>query len=481
MAAQGEQTNAAMTDQRATLPTQTRLSQEAMRALRDVFGDRLASCEDARRQHANTLTWLPEQAPDVVVWPTGVADVQALLEVARRHRLPVIPFGAGTSLEGQVNAPGGGICVDFSRMNRILRVSQEDFDVTVEAGLTLRDLQDGLRATGLCFPVDPGSPSATIGGMAATRASGTTTVRFGAMPENVLAVKAVLADGRIVETGTRARKSAAGYDLTRLFIGSEGTLALIVELTLRLRPRPQSVQAGVVCFPSIGTAADATIAVLQSGITPDRIELLDAAMLAIANAQLGTALPTAGPALFVEVSGTPAAAAEHMGAIVDVFHNFGGTLQGTAESDAERRKLWRARHDAFLAVRRAYPGCSFIVTDVCVPISCLTTCLEETIADLCEFGLPAPIVGHVGDGNFHALAVLDPAVGDCEIRAERVLDRLVRRAVAMGGTCTGEHGIGQGKACYLELEAQTALPLMRDIKRALDPLGILNPGKIFRD
>jgi D-lactate dehydrogenase (cytochrome) len=401
--------------------------------------------------------------------------VQAVVRLANRHRAPLIAFGAGTSLEGQVNAPRGGLSINLSRMDRIVRISDSDLDVTIEPGVTLDNLNSALRDTGLFFPVDPGAGIATLGGMASTRASGTTTVRYGAMRENVLALKVVLADGTLICTGSRARKSAAGYDLTRLFIGAEGTLGIIVELTLRLHPRPETVSAGIASFSSIAAAANTSAAAVQAGLAMQRIELLDPPMLRIVNGATDTNLPADGPALFVEVAGSPASVAEHMDAFMTLVRDQGGTWLRHATSEDDRRALWKARHDAFWSIRTAFPGRSFLVTDVCVPVSRLAECLEETVRDLEENGLTAPIVGHVGDGNFHTVLVYD--AGDDQRPIKAYLDRLAARALRMEGTCTGEHGIGQGKAGYLAEEAGAGLAVMRQIKQALDPLGLMNPGK----
>ncbi|OYW56313.1 MAG: FAD-binding oxidoreductase [Hyphomicrobium sp. 32-62-53] len=430
-------------------------------------------------QHAGTLTGLAPQPPDLVAFPETASDVQCVVKLARVHGCPIIPFGAGTSLEGQANAPRGGLSLDLSRMTRILRVGADDLDVTVEAGVTLDQLNAALRDTGLFFPVDPGAGTATLGGMASTRASGTTTVRYGTMRENVLAMKVVLADGTLISTGTRARKSAAGYDLTHLFVGAEGTLGVIVELTLRLQPRPDGVLAGVAAFPTIGAAAHATIAAVQSGIALQRIELIDTAMLRIVNAQSAAGLPEDGPVLFVEIAGTQKAAAEHLAQFIEIAKGEHGRWLGQAAGEDERRALWRARHDAFWSVRSAFPGRDFLVTDVCVPVSRLAECLEETVADLAASRLDGPIVGHVGDGNFHTVLAFDGADGEVRARVDGYLDRLVARAHRMEGTCTGEHGIGQGKAKYLAAEAGPALAVMRQVKAALDPSNLMNPGKMF--
>jgi D-lactate dehydrogenase (cytochrome) len=449
----------------------------ALAELSAVCPQRCATGASVCDQHAGTLTGLPRQPPDIVVFPETIEEVQAIVRVAARYRLPLIAFGAGTSLEGQVNAPCGGISIDLSRMARIVRVGESDLDVTVEPGVTLDQLNTALRDTGLFFPVDPGAGTATLGGMASTRASGTTTVRYGAMRENVLAMKAVLADGTLIGTGTRARKSAAGYDLTRLFVGAEGTLGIIVELTLRLHPRPQAVMAGIAAFPDITAAARASATAVQTGLAMQRIELLDPAMLRIVNQVSSTNLPADGPVLFVEVAGSPVSVAEHMEGFKEIVADLGGTWLRDETSEDERRILWKARHDAFWSIRSAFPGRSFLVTDVCVPVSRLAECLDETVHDLQENGLIGPIVGHVGDGNFHTVLVYDAGALDERGQIQAYLDRLAARALRMEGTCTGEHGIGQGKARYLAKEAGPALGVMRQIKSALDPLGLMNPGK----
>jgi D-lactate dehydrogenase (cytochrome) len=449
----------------------------AIAELSRICPGRCTTAAAIREQHAGTLTALPVQPPDAVVFPETVEEVQAVVRIASQHRMPLVPFGAGTSLEGQVNAPCGGVSVDLSRMTRIIRVSQDDLDATIEPGVTLDQLNAGLRSTGLFFPVDPGAGTATLGGMASTRASGTTTVRYGAMRDNVLALKVVLADGTLISTGSRARKSAAGYDLTRLFVGAEGTLGIIVELTLRLHPRPETVIAGVAAFGSVAAAARASAAAVQAGLAMQRIELLDKAMLEIVNPASGTNLPADGPVLFVEVAGTAALAAEHLEAFIAVVEDQDGRWLGHGAAADERRALWKARHDAFWSIRAAFPGRSFLVTDICVPLSRLAECLDETLQDLKESGLVAPIVGHVGDGNFHTILVYDAADGTERDRIDAYLDRLAARALRMEGTCTGEHGIGQGKARYLAAEAGASLGVMRQIKTALDPQGLMNPGK----
>ncbi len=453
----------------------------AIEELRAQFPGRVSTGLDVCHQHANTLTWIASQPPDAVVWPETGDEVATIVRVAARYRVPVIAFGAGTSLEGHVNAPLGGISIDLSRMNRIVAVNAGDLDATTEAGVTRDQLNAHLRDTGLYFSVDPGAGNATLGGMAATRASGTNTVRFGSMRDNVINVTAVMADGGMIKTGGRARKSAAGYDLTHLLVGSEGTLGIIVELTVRLQPRPETVLATVFACPSVEAAAKATIEAIQLGCTLSRIELLDAVMMHIAGEAGATGLASDGPALFVEVEGTPEAAREHMALFSEIAGRHGATQSATAGTAAARDHLWKVRHDCFWAVRNAWPGKACVVTDVCVPITRLAECLTETAAEAARLGLTAPVAGHVGDGNFHAIVVVDERNTDDVRRLETFLEDLATRAIAMDGTCTGEHGIGQGKVGYLARELGPAVGVMRLVKHALDPLNILNPGKIFAD
>lgn len=442
------------------------------------FGARAAAGADIRRQHANTMTWIANQPPDVVVWPESTSEVAAIVGRAAETGTPVIAFGAGTSLEGHVNAPHGGISLDLSRMNRVLAVNAADLDVTVEAGISRSGLAVHLRDTGLFFPVDPGAEEATIGGMAATRASGTTTVRYGAMRDNVLSVVAVMANGEIVRTGRRARKSAAGYDLTRLLVGSEGTLGIMTELTLRLYGVPETILAAVCPFDTVAGAADATMQAVALGLGLARIELLDATSMAIVEADSHLGLP-ALPTLFVEVHGTAQGAREQVARFEEIARGCGARDFTWASGEDERRRLWKARHRAYWAVRSAFPGKDVLATDVCVPISRLAECIAATEADARACGLVAPILGHVGDGNFHATPAITP--GDDHERAalKGFLERLAARAIAMDGTCTGEHGIGQGKMAYLAAEHGAGVGVMWAIKQALDPNGILNPGKIF--
>jgi len=460
------------------MPDATALKQ-AVSALIARFGERAETGEAVRAAHANTLTWIAAQAPDVVVWPLTTDEVVAVVDIASRHRVPIIPFGAGTSLEGHVNAPRGGISLDLSRMTRILRVSPEDFDCTVEAGVTRPALNAHLRDAGLFFPVDPGAGEATLGGMAATRASGTNAMRLGTMRDNVLSLTAVMASGAVITTGGRARKSAAGLDLTRLLIGSEGTLGIITELTLKLSPIPARVLAAACPFATLSGACRATIGAHMSGLTLQRMELLSADMIRAVNTHAKLALPEV-PHLFVEAAGGEAATQEQIEEFREIALANGALSFAWAAEEDQRRALWRARHDAFWAVRAQWPGKSVLVSDVAVPLSALAACVSETVEDFAAEGVIAPVVGHVGDGNFHMIPVFDAddAVEVGRVRA--LLDRLVVRALAVGGTCTGEHGVGQGKAAYLSVElGAPAVEVMRAIKGALDPKGLLNPGKML--
>jgi D-lactate dehydrogenase (cytochrome) len=450
----------------------------AIAAVRELMPGRVETGLELRRQHANTVSFIASEPPDAVAWPQTTEEVVQIVRIAARHRCPVIAFGAGTSLEGHVNAPHGGLSLDMSRMNRILAVNAPDLDCVVEAGVTRRQLNEHLRDCGLFFAVDPGAEEATLGGMAATRASGTNTVRYGTMRDNVVNLTAVMADGSVVRTGGRARKSAAGFDLARLLIGSEGTLGIITQLTLRLHPVPASIAAAVCPFASIEGACNAAIEAIEAGLGLARIELLDAVQIGAVNIHSKLALDEA-PTLFVEFHGTPAATREAVEAFGDLARAHGALRFDWAEGHEERRRLWKARHDAYWAVRTAWPGKTMLATDVCVPISRLAECVRETADDLCRSRLIAPIVGHVGDGNFHVIPVFDAEDREEAARVEGFVGRLVRRALEMDGTSTGEHGIGQGKIKYLEEELGPGVEVMRRIKRALDPQGILNPGKVF--
>ncbi len=448
--------------------------------LRQRFGDRVQTGEAMRRQHGHTLTWITNQPPDVVVWPESTAEVSEIVALAARYRVPVIPFGAGTSLEGQVNAPRGGISIDLQRMNNVLEVNDRDLDCVVQAGVSRKQLNDYLRDKGLFFPVDPGAEEATIGGMASTRASGTNAVRYGTMRENVLFLTAVLADGRVVKTGTRARKSAAGYDLTRLLIGAEGTLGVITEIGLRLYGIPEVVLSAVCTFETLEGACNATIQAIQMGLGIARIELLDEMQVYAVNKHAKLSLEQV-PTLFLEFHGTQVSAPDQVTQFEAIAREEGARKFDWAEREEDRRRLWKARHDAYWSVKGGWPGREALATDVCVPISRLAECVRETQADIKRCGLIAPIVGHVGDGNFHAQPMVDLS-NPAEVEAVKgFLERLVARAQAMGGTCTGEHGVGQGKMKYLEAEHGIGLSVMRQIKATLDPLDIMNPGKIVPD
>jgi D-lactate dehydrogenase (cytochrome) len=441
------------------------------------FGNRFSTSASLREQHGHTLTWVPNQPPDAVLFAASTADVVAAVKLCAAARVPIIPFGTGTSLEGHVNAPKGGVSLDLSRMDRILAVHEEDLDCVVEPGVTRKALNEHLRDSGLFFPIDPGA-DASLGGMAATRASGTNAVRYGTMRDNVLGLEAVLADGSVIKTGGRARKSASGYDLTRLLIGSEGTLGIITGLTLKLHGIPGAIRVAICPFATIEGACNATIAALQTGLPLARIELLDEVQLRACNAYSRLAYAET-PTLFLEFHGTPAATAEQVESFAAIAREEGGGALISAGLPEERSRLWQARHDAYWAARALRPGTDLIATDVCVPISNLAACVGATKADVVETGLIAPIVGHVGDGNFHVMPLIDMADAEERRKVQGFLDRLVARALESGGTCSGEHGVGQGKMRYLPYEHGEGVAVMAAIKKALDPLNILNPGKIF--
>jgi D-lactate dehydrogenase (cytochrome) len=449
----------------------------AIAALAAAFGNRLVTSLAVREQHGNTFTWIANEPPDAVMFPQSDADVQQIVRICAAHRVPVIAFGTGTSLEGHVNAPRGGISIDMRDLNRVLAVHSEDLDCVVEPGVTRKQLNEHLRDQGLFFPIDPGA-DASLGGMAATRASGTNAVRYGTMKDNVLGLTAVLANGEIATTGRRAKKSSAGYDLTRLLIGSEGTLGIITSLTLKLHGIPEAIAGGHCPFPSVEAACNATIETIQSGIPVARIELLDDVQVKATNIYSKLSLPET-PMLFVEFHGSPASVAEQSERFNEIAAEHGGGPFEWATKAEDRTRLWQARHDAALACKVLRPGGQVVATDVCVPISRLAECVTATQHDIVANRLVAPIVGHVGDGNFHVAIVVDMDDRD-EVKAvEGLIERLTERALEMEGTCTGEHGVGQGKMKYLEPEhGKPALEAMRAIKRALDPDDIMNPGKI---
>jgi len=450
----------------------------AISILRQRFGERLQTGDAIRHQHGHTLTWLENQPPDAVLWPRSTQDVVDIVNVARDYHVPIIPFGAGTSLEGHVNAPIGGLSLDLSSMNRVLDVNDRDLDCRVEPGVSRRQLNDHLRDMGLFFPIDPGAEEATLGGMAATRASGTNAVRYGTMRETVLNLTAVLASGDVIKTGGRARKSSAGYDLTRLLVGSEGTLGIITELTVRLQGIPEVILSAVCPFKTLEGACNTVIQAIQLGLGVARMELLDEMQLRAVNTHSKTSFEET-PTLFLEFHGTQVSARDQVELFQQIAKDEGALRYDWAEREEDRRTLWKARHDVYWAVRSTWPGKDVLATDVCVPISRLAECVLETKADIERSGLIAPIVGHVGDGNFHTSPVFHMGDADELERVRGFLSRLAERAINMEGTCTGEHGIGQGKMGYLDSELGAGVQVMRQVKRALDPTGILNPGKII--
>jgi D-lactate dehydrogenase (cytochrome) len=451
--------------------------QKAIGELAAAFGNRLVTAQAVREQHANTLTWVPNQPPDAVVFPQTTEDVQRIVRICAEHGLPIIPFGVGTSLEGHVNAPQGGVSVDFRDMNKLVTVHAEDLGCVIEPGITRKTLNEQLRDSGLFFPIDPGA-DASLGGMASTRASGTNAVRYGTMKDNVLSLKVVLANGEVIDTARRAKKTSAGYDLTRLMIGAEGTLGVITQLTLKLSGIPEAIAGGTCPFPSVEACCNTAILTIQSGIPIARIELLDALQVRAINlhSKLGLAET---PMLFLEFHGTEASVAEQSKRFGEIAAEFGGGPFTWTTRPEERTRLWEARHNAAMSNFSLRPGAAMIATDVCVPISRLADCVTETQADIAKSRLIAPIVGHIGDGNFHLTLLIDNNDADEVQRAKALSERLVERALAMDGTCTGEHGVGQGKMKYLLREhGAAALAAMAAIKKALDPQNLMNPGKI---
>ncbi|MEM1396067.1 MAG: FAD-linked oxidase C-terminal domain-containing protein [Pseudomonadota bacterium] len=448
-----------------------------LNALAAVFGHRLTTNRVIREQHGRDESSHQMRPPDAVCFPETNEEVAAAVSLCAESDCPIVPFGTGTNVEGQVVAVRGGLCIDVSRMNSILRVSPEDLDCTVQAGVTRNQLNEELRATGLFFPIDPGA-DASLGGMTATRASGTNAVRYGTMRENVMGAKVVLADGRILDAGGRARKSAAGYDLAHLIVGSEGTLGVITEVTLRLHPIPEAISAARVCLDSVDDAANAVIATLQSAIPVARIELIDALQMAAINAYSKTTYAEQ-PTLFVEFHGSPSSVEEQARAFCEICRDFGASDFAWTANTEERSKMWKARHDAAYAANAFRAGARSVASDVCVPISRLAECIAETRADAeasCSF--PTMTVGHVGDGNFHFVFILDTEDPDEVRQMNDTHERLIERALRMGGTCTGEHGVGLGKQKYMESEfGVVGLQAMHAVKAALDPKGIMNPGK----
>ncbi|MFN7777268.1 MAG: FAD-binding oxidoreductase [Betaproteobacteria bacterium] len=448
-------------------------------ALAAHFGARLSTAAAVCEQHGRDESPYPPMAPDAVVFAESTDDVVALVRLCTEHRVPLIPYGVGSSIEGHLLAVQGGVSVDLSRMNRVLAVDAEDLTVTVQAGVTRKQLNSEIKDTGLFFPIDPGA-DASLGGMAATRASGTNAVRYGTMRENVLALKVVTAEGQVIDTAGRSRKSSAGYDLTRIFVGSEGTLGVITEVTLRLYPQPEAISAASCSFPSIKAAVDTVIQTIQLGVPVARCELLDALTVRAVNLRDKVGLPEQ-PLLLFEFHGSAASVAEQAETVQAIAQEHGGADFKWATKPEERTTLWEARHAAYFACLQLKPGCRSVTTDVCVPISRLADCIVATEEDLRSSFLPAPILGHVGDGNFHCAILADPTKPEELAEAERLNRRIVERALALDGTCTGEHGIGLHKMDFLVQEhGADAVDLMARIKRAFDPLNLLNPGKIVR-
>lgn len=452
---------------------------ELLRALESRFGDRCSTGESVRQAHGRDESPFDVTPPDCVVFAATCDEVAEVVRLCARHRVPVIPYGAGTSIEGHIMAVEGGVTIDLSRMNRILAVDGEDFTATVEPGVTRKQLNAAIEGAGLFFPVDPGA-DATLGGMAATRASGSNAVRYGTMRENVVGLRVVTADGEVLRTARRAKKSSAGYDLTRIFVGSEGTLGIITEVTVRIYPRPEAVSAAVCPFPDVAGAVDTVIRTIQRGIPIARAELLDALTVTAVNRYQRTTLKEQ-PTLFLEFHGTPTGVAEQAEAVQEIARTLGGHDFEWAVAPEDRARLWDARHAAFLAILELRPGARAFVTDACVPISRLAECIAATIEDTRTSTLPCPVLGHVGDGNFHCIILADPGDPAEMEEAERLNQRAMRRALEMDGTCTGEHGVGRHKIALLGEEfGDAGVDLMRRLKTAWDPLNILNPGKIVR-
>ncbi|TNE35121.1 MAG: FAD-binding protein [Alphaproteobacteria bacterium] len=452
---------------------------QVIEKLKTLLKERCSTSDAVREQHGKDESWHFPIAPDVVCFARSTEEVSEIMKICAAHKVPVIPFGAGTSLEGHLNAVHGGVSIDLNEMNEILRVSPEDLDCTVQPGVRRKQLNEYLRDTGLFFPIDPGA-DASIGGMASTRASGTNAVRYGTMRENILSLKVVLPDGRIISTGHRAKKSAAGYDLTKLYIGSEGTLGIITEITLRLYGIPEAISAATVSFPDIEGAIQSVILTIQSGIPVARIELLDDVQVDAINKYSGLDLPVQ-PTLFLEFHGSEAYVREQAEQVSNICSEFGAEgFKWTMQAE-ERTMLWEARHNAAYAAINLRAGAQIWATDVCVPISRLADCILETKKDLADSFLIAPLVGHVGDGNFHLSFVIKKENPEELKEAERLNARLIKRALAMDGTCTGEHGVGLGKIKYMDMEHGEAVSVMAALKAALDPDNIMNPGKIIPD
>jgi D-lactate dehydrogenase (cytochrome) len=451
--------------------------QSVLTELRALLGERVSVSAAVREHHGKDESYFPYAPPDAVVFPESTEEVRNIVDICRRHRVPMIPYGVGTSLEGHILAVRGGVCIDMSHMDQVLAVHEEDLDAVVQAGVTRKQLNEYIKHTGLFFAIDPGA-DATLGGMTATRASGTNAVRYGTMRENVLSLKVVLADGRVIQTARRAKKSSAGYDLTRLFVGSEGTLGIITEVTVKLHPMQAAMSAAVCAFPTIEGAARTVIQTLQMGVPVARSELLCATTMAALN-KYNKMKYREAPTLLLEFHGTEASVVEQAETVQEIARDNGGLDFPWATKAEERSKLWEARHHAYFACLQMKPGARALSTDVCVPISRLAECIAETAKDIERASMPIPLFGHVGDGNFHCVILIDPS-NQAEIDEAKAFNvRVVKRALAMEGTCTGEHGIGIGKQSYLVEELGEAVDLMRDVKRTFDPENLLNPGKIL--
>ncbi len=452
---------------------------QAQNELAALLGERLSTADDVRDVHGSDESWQPAAAPEAVAFPLAAAEVAAIAKICSAHGVPIIPYGVGSAVEGGIVATQGGLCVDLSRMNRVRAIHEQDMDAVLDAGVTHVSLNEQLAGSNLFFSVDPGA-AATIGGMAATRASGSNAFRFGTMRENVLGLEVVLADGRVIHTSRRARKSAAGYDLTRLFVGSEGTLGIITGVTVRLHRVPEALSSAVCPFPEVAAAVDTVIETIQAGIPLARMELLDEAAIKAVNAY-SDLFCQPSPTLFLEFQGTEQGVVEQSERVGRIAAARGGTdFQWATDAD-QRNRLWQARHDAYYAILEMRPGCRSITTDVCVPISRLAECIAETRRDLQDCSLPCPLLGHVGDGNFHVLFLVDPDHPEEIAEAEQYNRRMVQRALDMDGTCSGEHGVGLGKRDFLRQEHGVAWDVMRAIKTALDPGNVMNPGKVFAD
>ena len=452
---------------------------QAIERIRDVIGERITTADAVRAQHGRDEFWHHAALPDAVAFALSTEEVAKIVTICADTGTPIIPFGTGTSVEGHVQAVHGGITVDLSRMDAVLEVNPEDFDCTVQAGVTRKQLNSFIRDTGLWFPIDPGA-DASLGGMTATRASGTNAVRYGTMKDNVMSVKAVLANGEIITTARRAKKSSAGLDLTRLFVGSEGILGIMTEITLRLHGVPETIAAAVVAFPSVEAAVDTVVETIQSGVPIARVELLDDVQLKAVNDYSGFDYPVL-PTLFMEFSGGPKSVEEQIETTRRIVAEHGGGEFRWETEHEKRDALWQARHDVAYAVKAMRPGAELWATDCCVPLSKLTQCITDTKRDLEGCSFPAPMLGHVGDGNYHLIYVIDPD-SEAEVKeAEALNERMIHRALAAGGTCTGEHGIGLGKKHFLVEELGGAVDVMWQIKRALDPLNIMNPGKMLHE